>query len=308
MPIDVPEDLRLTFSKLEAAAYIDLLLKRPRRAEKRYRGQLRILFDRQKRDRRRYHKGGPLHNLGISLLAQGRLEEGVKQILAAFIEDLISVGLERARGAPAFKTLLEFGIAPESLERLADPLKTLIRERGAPAQPDVLVRTEKGEILALELKFRPPAQPPLRERLLAQLPSIRARRVFVGGSYRNVALLRHIAQIVRELGFEPIFVADYPEKISDEESHEASIELLRQCRHAIFEVSFPDGHMMEIERCHDLRKRIRVLLLWQVHKHKRRGDRPTVSRMLLTQDFEKRAYQNLVELTTLISKFLKPKS
>ncbi len=130
----------------------------------------------------------------------------------------------------------------------------------------------------------------------------------MGGTYRNIALLRHIGQVVRDLGFEPIIPADYPAEFSDEEVHEASIELLMKCRWAIFEVSLPNGHMMEIERCHDLvgKGRMRVLLVWQVPKHDPEGDYPTASRMLLTGNFDKNAYCNFAELTRELAKFLQP--
>jgi hypothetical protein len=129
------------------------------------------------------------------------------------------------------------------------------------------------------------------------------KRVFVGGNYRNIALLRHIEKIVEDFDFVPIMPIEMPET-SDESYekliHDISIEMLQKCSFAIFEVTISDGHLMEIERARDF-KHLKTMLAFQAVKQE---STITVTKMLMAKDFKKVAYRNFSELATAIHEFL----
>lgn len=61
-----------------------------RPAEDFFRKQYEMMCRLQQDLNRRLHKGAPLHNLGISLLFQGKSTDGIRYLILAYIEDLIS--------------------------------------------------------------------------------------------------------------------------------------------------------------------------------------------------------------------------
>ena len=83
--------------------------------------------------------------------------------------------------------------------------------------------------------------------------------------------------------------------------HDISIEVLQEYSHAIFEVTFSNGHLMEIERAKDFK--LKTILIYQTTKH---GVKPTVTGMLLTTNYEKKGYRNFDELRPIIKSFLSP--
>lgn len=79
-------------------------IRRPDVAEKTYRRFYEVLLKSQQADRRRYHKGLPLHNLGFSIEQQGDIPRAVEYYEAAYIEDIISSD-KASTGAPAYRNL-----------------------------------------------------------------------------------------------------------------------------------------------------------------------------------------------------------
>ena len=77
------------------------------------------------------------------------------------------------------------------------------------------------------------------------------------------------------------------------------LEVLKECSYAIFEVTFSNGHLMEIERTKDFN--LKPILVYQIPKH---GKKPTVTSMLLTSNFTKKGYRNFDELRIIINSFL----
>ena len=75
------------------------------------------------------------------------------------------------------------------------------------------------------------------------------KRVFIGGNYDNIAVLREIKNLVRNCGLQPALALDI--EIATEEIHREDIRLLSNCSYAIFEETFPAGELMELERAKD---------------------------------------------------------
>jgi len=129
------------------------------------------------------------------------------------------------------------------------------------------------------------------------------KRVFIGGNYRNIAILNLICKTVEEINFIPVMALNFPESSKhnyEKLIHDLSIEMLMQCSYAVFEVTFSNGHLMEIERAKDF-DRLKTILVYQIKKH---GNRPTITNMLMTDKFVKKGYRNFTELAIEIHNFL----
>jgi len=125
MPAEIPQDSREVLTSIKTQAFTDLLLGRAESAEDEYGQQLDLLLATQDRDRRRYHEGGPLQSLGTALVNQGKRQEGLRSILLAFVEDVVSTSFDESRDLPVFRVLTEgFRISEEDA-----PAGTIYREQ-----------------------------------------------------------------------------------------------------------------------------------------------------------------------------------
>lgn len=322
----IPIKLSGKLSKLDFLGLAHLYEGRYSEAQQVFEEQLGMLFAAQTTDDTRYHKGGPLHNLGLALLFQRRIGEGVRHVVAALAEDVTSFGRMESQDYPAYRLLLELGINQSALQDLTG----LLHERNSEllvARDSLRFVTLKESIVALfgydlivpkslpaSITPQAASSPPSRviskvKKCLAKIGGTPQDHVFVGGAYRNIALLRYVADLIGKSGIlMPILVIDLPVKFKDEESYYASMELLRHCKSAVFEVSFSNGHMMELEKCHDLKNTIgmEVLMAWQVPERKKNKsiDQSIPSRMLITEHFDKCCYINLEELRIAVDFFL----
>jgi tetratricopeptide (TPR) repeat protein len=85
----VPPDLVSATSQIEYEAITLLRSGRYEEAESRYRELLARFLEWEKDHGLRIHKGGPFHNLALSLLYQGKSVEALRFLLFAYIEDSI---------------------------------------------------------------------------------------------------------------------------------------------------------------------------------------------------------------------------
>lgn len=320
--IRLSTELLRRFTEMEREAYSYLVAGDFSRAEQVYKQQYDALRTEEERLSlgNKYHKGGPLHNWGISLLLQNKVLDGFQRIALAYIEDLLdSATVDDALGAPAFRTLRSYSlISDEFLNRLKELATARRLQNRVPRDPEEVMtdyreagHTDLPSSFTLErLKGAPITIDQVRPLVEEQLKKIgpKEKRVFVGGSYKNIAVLRHIAyQIVEGIDeFKAVLPIDLPNLSAqpyDHLIHDLSMEYLRSCSFAIFEVSVSDGHLMEIERACDLKRRegLRVVLVFQKTKA---GDEPYVTRMLISTDFEKKGYRDFGELATEIRSFL----
>jgi len=142
--IEFPPDLKEAFQELENAALTFIVSKYYSGAESIYETQFRILTAREMelQANEKYHKGGPLHNLGVSLILQGKLAEGFNKITLAYIEDLLDTKrIEEALGAPAYLALRSYPlIAAEYLERLMELARTRREKNEIPRNPEDLLK------------------------------------------------------------------------------------------------------------------------------------------------------------------------
>lgn len=112
--------------------------------------------------------------------------------------------------------------------------------------------------------------------------------------------MREIARIVEELDYQPILALDFD--VPEDKIRDYDLLLLHNCKYAIFEITFGDGHLVEIERASNY-KLLSILLVFQVRDESRRAP-PSASQMLLTSTFPRFEYRTFEELREYLSTFL----
>ena len=75
-------------------------------------------------------------------------------------------------------------------------------------------------------------------------------RVFIGGNYALMPILREISDVVIEMGFQPIIAYDFD--IPRELTYDYTLRLMSVCRYVIFEMTLGDGHLVEFVRASTL--------------------------------------------------------
>ena len=144
----------------------------------------------------------------------------------------------------------------------------------------------------------------MRERFLLSIDNIPGsfeQRVFIGGDYTNIAILREIRKLVSKLGFQPILLADFT--IPTGEVFETAVFLLSRCKYVIFEVSTKSAAYMELVKCKDFK--VRVLLIYQALFE------PTTHKSSMIRSFVKSyknaqlwSYPNFSEMKKIVKQWL----
>lgn len=98
---------------------------------------------------KRFHKGTPLHNWGVSMLLQedaARKREGLSKIFLAYIEDLIDFdSIEQVHSAPAYRTLVTFPFYQEALASAQSRVEELREARRIPKNPEDVLTERLSE-------------------------------------------------------------------------------------------------------------------------------------------------------------------
>jgi len=273
-------------------------------ATKAYRDLYELLSNNQPSDGR-YHKGYPLHNIGYILLRQGKSREALHYFVLAYIEDLLSEmkGEEdKADETPAGRVLHQaYRVKNEFFRSLKD-IVIHKKELGAIVKDPEQVLTEFAQqpqqtITSMAQELPPP---PLEEK---RLPGIFEKpwevRVFIGGSYKEIAIINEIRRRVTEKGYEPVVASDF--EIPEDLVHHHSLMLLHECKYAIFDLSQEAGQLMEIERVRDYD--VKTLAVYQAT----RGE-PKITEMLKallnSMQIPTKRYRDFPELNQHISSFL----
>lgn len=89
----------------------------------------------------------------------------------------------------------------------------------------------------------------------------RRKRVFIGGNYDNMVVLREIKQIVNDMKLKPVLAIDEEPEMPIKDIHAKDLAYLSSCEYAIFEETFPAGELMELERALDYR--VKTLVVYQ---------------------------------------------
>jgi hypothetical protein len=309
--------------QLEAKAYTNLIISNFAEAEKLYSDYYTLLRTEEEKlpKDKKYHKGTPLHNWGIALIYQNKMTEGFGKIILAYIEDLLNFqSPEDAFGAPAYKTLESNAIIDKGfLKALFEISKKFREENRVPKNPEEIITEYRtvgtGQVdisasLSIKNTDKVPVIKALNPTIETSSPDVaellktkgsRDKLVFIGGSHQNIALLRGIRDIVSTIAdFKPVLVSEFKLNLNE---HDKSMEFLKGCSHAIFEISISNGHLMEIERACDFENqgKLKFVLLYQGLDE---SSNPTTTKMLLKFEDHMKRYVNLTELDTKVRDFL----
>ncbi|QQG48399.1 MAG: hypothetical protein HY247_06550 [archaeon] len=261
----------------------------------------RLIVERQSREGRRLHKGGPLAQIGICLLAKGQPTPALPVFLSSFIEDCLSEGSgDRAKSFA--RTILRgsYGIPLDFLGGLEE---FAVSKRGAEATDPNSILSQFVESVQMDdskLVKLQRAEPRVITRQLSmdEIPGNREQRVFVGGTYGNYVVIEMLENIVIEEGLIPIIADRFkPREGANEKTH--SFELLEKCGHAIFEISVPNGWLAEVERADS--KNIPLMCFFQ-------GLEPSRSVSAMTKGYPRKGWRGFDGLKGSVSSFLRSRS
>jgi tetratricopeptide (TPR) repeat protein len=288
--------------EIEKEAYIKLRVGVYSEAEDLFEKELGILMQRQESEDRPIHKGSPLHMIGICLLYQEKTDKALRFFLLAYIEDTLNVGFElesEADLAPASLTLRSlFGINVDFLKKIKDYVRVL-KSSGKWAKArdplEILSALQPRNLLTLcrsmpKVMAKTPIDP---------LPGVWEKRVFVGGDYDHLAVLKEIQDAVIRSGFQPILPYDF--MVPPNLIHHHDLMLLHCCRLGIFEVSSPAGQLMEIERAKDYD--VEVILFYT----DRDGPPHSLTSMVLTAGYRMQSYSDISDLKRKVMNWLATK-
>jgi hypothetical protein len=306
----IPNELAARLDPLYMAGAVSLNSRRWSLAFDAFNEAYRLMLDGQP-ETGRFHKGLPLHNMGLAKLLGGEPAGGLAYTLQAFLEDSIS----RAEESPDKPTELEmpaarnlvyvFGLPLGGVAGLSQRVRELFSQSDD-QQKDRLLRDP--QVAAQELEVDDLAtvgattepEPVVACRITGQFGSIWDRRVFIGASCRGqLAEVEEIAQEVRSRGFDPVIELEFdvPEPLI----HHHALMLLHECRWAVFEVTTEAGQLMELERTRDYG--IRPLVVYQgTDQHGRASMMVETLLSRLGQRGEK--YASIAQLRHLVGEYL----
>jgi class 3 adenylate cyclase/tetratricopeptide (TPR) repeat protein len=137
---------------------------------------------------------------------------------------------------------MELGRELEALPHLKKALKLATADR---RKKDI---EERLSLISKKLHQNEHIEKNMKKLDINNIPGKYEDRVFIGGNYDWMPVLREIGKYTEENGFQPILAYDF--KIEND-IHHFDLRLLHQCKYAIFDETHPAGELMEIERSKD---------------------------------------------------------
>jgi len=125
-------------------------------------------------------------------------------------------------------------------------------------------------------------------------------RVFIGGNYILMPIIRKIEETVEEAGFQPIIAYDFD--IPKEKTRDYTVRLLFQCGYAILEETLAGGHLVELARAGGFNK-FRILQVYMC-MNERRDPPSTLSIMVWQTEPLPHGYVTINELKDIVFEFL----
>lgn len=307
----IPPEIAQELDSLRVAAAAAFQRQDWATAVRRFNEAYTFLVARQKEIGLRLHKGWELYNGGIALIRTGERNDGIVMILLAYTEDVLSTSPGEEDSSDTQPSRMGF-IGVSGADEVLDAIKAAAIERKEAGPPcfdpaevynAALAQLGHGgegvDALALDATTSEPSsgQDPARK-IEDLINTPRNRRCFVGGAYYfGGPNLEEIREAVDSGGFDPVVALDFG--IEDGGVHHDSLLLLNLCTRAIFEVTVPAGHYMELERCRDYD--VRPLLVRNVV----RRSSGQVSAMVQTMaGLEVRAYTTSRELHEIVLSYL----
>lgn len=162
------------------------------------------------------------------------------------------------------------------------------------------IPNDKFEEFVQEQKFRISSSRMNQKYSVDSPPGKIEDRVFIGGNYVLMPILREIESAVESCHFQPVIAYDFD--IPKEKTREYTIRLLYQCKHAIFEETISDGQLVEVVRSSGFRE-MRMLQVYMATDHRREPPK-TMSTMVWQVNPPPRSYLTIDELKLIVIDFL----
>jgi hypothetical protein len=275
---EFPKDIVPDISGLDAVAYLELRNGNYKRAELFYRRELEIIAQKEKERKASIHKGSPYFNLGRSLLLQNRGKEALRNIILAYVEDLLHVPLKEEATAdtwPARTFLLKLGLSDEALS----PLKVRVIEAKEDVNKWKIADPASlgGELLETlsqggeSVRFERP-KPEMFD--TGKLPEKKVS-VFIGGPFKIAAYLRELRKIFIQVRPNYVSYMSLDFTFEEERTHDSCMTILSNCGYAIFDVSTEAGQYAEIE--HARLKGIKSILVYSAAEERDKDHPPIPS-------------------------------
>ena len=131
-------------------------------------------------------------------------------------------------------------------------------------------------------------------------PGTIERRVFIGGNYVLMPILREIERVVLSYGFQPIIGFDF--KIPRDKTREYTLRLMFQCKYSIFEMTLPNGHLIENLRAQGFPE-TNILQVYMAMDKKKEPPK-TISIMAWQVNPPPKGYLTIAELKEIVATFL----
>jgi len=246
----------------------------------------------------RIHKGHVLFNLGLSQVYLEKFSEALRNFRLAFIENVLSEATgEDATTSASYRNLVSvFDVEPAVLEDLAAAV------RSAAAVQAILRPEELDQHISLagSQRARPAAEYLVPKYGIETIPGTLDKRVFVGGGYALMPILKVIREEVEHLGFIPIMATDTV--IPEGRYEEYCIRWVQNCRYAIFEMTLNGGHITELNEARNSKGNISVKEVYMCQDETRRL--PRTAHGFLKEHKEAEGYVTIDELRTSVRRFL----
>lgn len=277
----LPEEIKVDVILRKTAAAKSFQAGMWDRAAELFEGTYEFVTAQQRRFGRRFHKGWELHNWGIALMQVGETKKGIRNIYLAYIEDALSAELGREdeiASELAARVLADYGASAMLLELIRQAAFARKERSDVPADPlaileDVQAQLSSDDAALESVDLTEEAVRVEKRRIEDGFEHPFERRCFVGGNYYGGGPnLEDIVRVVEANEFDPVVAARF--ETAEGDVHHRSLLLLHLCSKAVFEVTFPAGQLMELERCRDFG--IKPLLL----RNAIADDDPHVSAMI----------------------------
>lgn len=297
IPVPLPEALEKQYREIEKEYFLLLQSGYPQKAYAIWDAFYSEVLPKQP-DGKRYHKGGPLHNMGIAKLFTNEPSEAFRLFILAYVEDILSeTNKFAADNTPASNTLTGiFHFSKPDLQIVRHKVEALTRSGVVKdpqnafnlyiQEPTAKTLSEKSKTINILIKQR---------YSISHIVGEWDKRVFVGGDYANrMPELFKLKSIIQNKGYEPILAIEF--KIPTNLIHRHSLLLLHSCKYAIFDMATRSGQLMEAERTIDY-ENITLFICEDAMF-------PKISQMVTTYGVTIETYKNDVELTQKIGNFL----
>ncbi len=299
--IDASSDYVKSSFKFELQGSRELAETKYSEAEETYLTWKNILVEFQEKRNVRLHKGHVIFQIGYSQLRIRKIKDSFANHRLAYIEDVLSERkIGDANKTAAYNNLIRvFGVGSEILAAL----ERFVLDR---AKKEIVMNPEVADKDFLDKGLTP--TPKVNEKSLqkkysiSEPPGALDKRVFIGGSYVLMPILREIEKTVIQEGYQPIMARDF--EMPKERNDEYCNRLVGMCKYAIFEVTLDSGHLIELQTARTTPFNIKTKAIFMAQDENKEFPK-TMNSLVSSQSPAPEGYVAIEEIERIVKAFLK---